>query len=400
MSKKADSFLADHLDEREDGLDWDVAVSDVSVKCGVQSNTAEQYIRRSPAAVIEETADGRVVKLPKYAGTTITKTDDEIVEQPVGKPTGKKFGNIPILQDVGHPEVPTDAKTGYIRRRMNPNNASSSTSNRQSQSSDLSRKTDVQVVTSAMADPDFSTLLIGKHGVGKDYLIMHICANINQPVVRLVANDDPDFVELLIGTFAPDENGDFVRQKGLLQISLENGYCLVLDEFNNLSGKVQTMLNKILEDSGKNELVIPQTNEVIEPHEEFRFVGTMNPNDVGYGGREELDQATGSRFIPIKLPALEQSGEKKVVAQETNWDEDGRELRRLLDADSGLITGLRNLHYMGKLPTYISTRDVIQIGRMSERLGSPEAGAEIVLSGRVGPEHEETVRSEIYDTQW
>jgi nitric oxide reductase NorQ protein/cobaltochelatase CobS len=332
---------------------------------------------------------GKVVVDPEESDETIIHDSDGMLEQEVGDPRGDTFGELPVLEDNGHPEVPREHETGYIRRRMTGGSYSS-----------LSRKTDVQVVSSAMADSDFSTLLIGKHGVGKDKLILHICAKTNRPVIRLVANDDPDFIDLLVGTYQPNGDGDFVHKKGLLTIAIENGYTFVIDEFNALTGKVQTMLNMILESSDQNQLTIPETNEVIEPHEQFRFVATQNPNEVGYGGREDLDQATSSRFIPIEVPPLETSGEKKVVAGQTSWDENDRELDILLSEDGGVITGIRSLKEMGKVSTWVSTRDVIQIGRMAERLGDVQAAAELVLLGRASPEDKDAIQSNLQDQNW
>ena len=389
MSKQANKFLKQFLDDREEGARWERVVNEVQRTCGVQSNTAEQYIRRSDEAIAEETADGdRKVFSPEYAGAAATAEDGKLLEKEVGEPTGQTFGELEILQDVGHPEVPTEHENDYIRRRMSNDGSA------------LGRKTDIKVVTSAMADDDFSTMLEGKHGVGKDKLVLHICAKTNRPVVRLVANDDPDFVDLLIGTYAPDSSGNFTRKKGLLQVAIENGYTFILDEFNSLSGKVQTMLNKMLEDSDQSTLVIPETNEVIEPHEQFNFVATMNPNEVGYGGREDLDQATASRFIPIEIPPLQESGEKRVVASASDWDQDNPDLDRLLRNDGGVISGIRTLHDMGKVSTWVSTRDVIQIARMAEKLNDTKAAAELVLVGRASPEDKDPIQSNIDDHNW
>lgn len=391
-TQQSERILEELLDDptKGEGVSFDYAVRELKRKCNIKDSTAEAYVRTSEVATTQVDSNGdKVIMKPEDAGETIMKSDDEIVEEEVGSRTGSTFGELPVLSDNGHPEIPRSHEDGYIRRRMSDDRRSA-----------LHKKTDVQVVTSTMADPDFSTMLIGKHGVGKDALILHICANTNRPVIRLVANDDPDFVDLLVGTYAPDGDGAFTFKKGLLTIAIENGYTFVLDEFNNLSGKIQTMLNKILEDSDQNQLVIPETNQVIEPHEEFIFVATQNPNEVGYGGREDLDAATSSRFIPVEVPPLQESGERKVVANETHWDSDSRELDQLL-GDGGVVTGIRQLHtQMGKVSTWVSTRDLIQIGRMAERLGSVEAAAEMVLVGRADPDDENPIKDAIKDNNW
>lgn len=388
MSQQANKFLEEFLADRGE-VPFDRVVQEVRHACDVKRNTAQTYIRKSDKAAIEMTPDGdKVVVEPGTNGTTVIHEEDEVLEQEVGDRTGSKFGSLPVLEDEGHPEVPRAHETGYFRRRMGDG------------SSGLGQKTDVQVVTATMVDPDFSTLLKGKHGVGKDKCVLHICANTNRPVIRLVANDDPDFVDLLVGTYRPDGDGGFTFKKGLLTVAIENGYTFVMDEFNSLSGKVQTMLNKILEGSDQSKLVIPETNQIIKPHEEFIFVGTMNPNELGYGGREDLDQATGSRFVPVPMPPLGEDAEKQVVAQETDWEKDGQELDKLLRENGGVVAGLRNMHEMGNIATWVSTRDVIQIGRMAQRLGDIEAACEVVLVGRADPTDKQTIKNAIKDQRW
>lgn len=389
-SKQANRLLRKLLEDEQDGLPFDEVTLRVMDRCGVQENTAETYVRRSDHTHVEHDMDGnKVVVSPEHASETMVH-GDEVIEKEVGSPTGDKFGELDILEDVSHPLVEEikQHETGYIRRRMGDKDM------------ELNKKTDVQVFTSIMQDPDYSVQIIGKHGVGKDKLALHTCANTNRPVLRLVANDDPDFVDLIVGTYAPDGNGDFVHKKGLLTIAIQNGYTFILDEFNLLSGKVQSMLNMILESADQNRLVIPETNEVINPHPQFKFVATQNPDEVGYSGRESVDQATGSRFIPMTLPPLDGESERMVVAQETHWDKDSYDLRQLLREDGGVITGARTLHDMGKVSTWVSTRDVIQVGRMTEKLGSVRAAAELVLLGRADPEDKDPIGDCISDHRW
>lgn len=388
-SEQSEQIIRELLDKHDEVI-FDHALDEIKHRCDVKDSTAQAYIRTSQYAVTQMGTDGtKVLVSPEDAGETMAQGDDEVIQQEVGSPVGQTFGELDILKDEGHPEIKRHHEEGYVRRRMS-----------QDQKSALHRKTDVQVVTSSMADDDFSTLLIGKHGVGKDKLVLHICANTNRPSIRLVGNDDPDFVDLLVGTYAPNADGGFEFKKGLLTIAIENGYTFILDEFNTLSGKVQSMLNKILEGADQSQLVIPETNQVIEPHDQFIFVATQNPNEVGYGGREDLNMATGSRFFPIKIPPLQEEGEKKVVAQETHWEQNDRDLDKLIGRN-GVVTGIRALHTdMGKISTWMSTRDVIQVGRMANRLGSTQAAAEIVLVGRADPEDEQPIRDAINDQNW
>lgn len=389
-TKKANELLRDLVERGEDGAySHEVAVEKVQKACNIKKESAKAYIRRADSVAIETRMNGEKVITKPGDGETVIHDEGEVLEKEVGKPTGSYFSELEVLEDVGHPMVSTESKDGYIRRRMGSGEGKSA----------LSRKTDVQVVTSTMSLEDFSTLLIGKHGVGKDHLALHICANTNRPDIRLVANDDPDFVDLLVGSYAPDGDGEWEHRKGLLTVAIENGYTFILDEFNALSGKVQTMLNMILEDADKSQLVIPESNEVIEPHPEFNFIGTMNPNEIGYSGREDLDQATGSRFVPVEIPPLQEEGERKVVAANSELGWNSSDMDNLLGS-GGIIPAVRSLHEMGQTSTWYSTRDVIQIAQMAEKLGDVQSAAEVVMVGRAEPTDRDPIRDEITDKKW
>lgn len=384
MSQQSEKLIDDMLEEADGSLDWDRVKSTLVGELDVMSMTARKYINDSEVAevVVDDTGNRRVIRAEYASGDTVLADEEKLV-QPVGKPTGDMFGNLSVLSEIDHPWIPRAHKTGYFRRQV------------------TDRKTDVSVVTATMADDDYSTLLIGKHGVGKDKLVLHICANTNRPVIRpTFTSGAGDLVDLLIGHYTPDEDGGFTFRKGLLTIALENGYVFVADEINMVEGRIQTQMNDILEDADQAQLTIPETNEVIKPHPEFKFIGTMNPPTMEYGGTNELNAAFASRFFPIKLPELDTSSEKKVVAGETNWSVDDEELSILLD-DDGIITAIRGLHESGKIRTWISTREVIKIGRMADTLGDTREATALILKGTVHPENEDAIESVVDDdTRW
>lgn len=382
LSQQSNKILEQALAENDGELSWEEAVARIKEGCNVQRNTAETYIRRSDKADIDTTLTGeKVVVDPSQSGETILHDEEGVLKMEVGERTSTKFGNLPVLQDVGHPLVPTEHKNGYYRRKV------------------IGRKSDVQVVTATMADPDFSTLLEGEAGVGKDKLVMHICANTNRPILRITASSNEDLIEVLIGHYSASEDG-FEFRKGLAAIAVEYGYVLVIDEFNMLEGKTQARLNGLLESADSSSLTIPETNEVIEPHPEFMFIGTQNPQKVGYGGTESLNQATQSRFFTVEIPPLDASSEKFVVSDATGWDPNDDDLNVLLGANGGVIPGIRALYKSGKISTWVSTRDAIKIGRMAESLGDAQTAAELVLVGSASPEDKEPIRSAINDQRW
>lgn len=390
-TKQANRLMAEVIKQKEE-IDFTELSDRVQSELGIQESSANAYIHSSNETDVLRREGRKVVSQPTESTPTspsdsTMETGETAVGMDAGGSTEEKYGSLTILEDVGHPAVP-EGHDDYIRRRMGEKGTG------------LGTKTDVEIVTSTMNNKDFGTLLVGKHGVGKDKLILHICEKTNRPMLRLVGNDDPDFVNTLVGSYAPNEDGEFEHRKGLLTMAIEHGYVFMIDEFNALSGKVQTMLNMILEDSNQSQLVIPETNEVVEPHPEFRFVATQNPNEVGYGGREMLDHATASRFFQIDLPPLPHKGEKRVVASQTKWDSDNDDLNMLLRPDGGIVSGIRTQYEMGNISTWVSTRDVIQIAQMAHSIGDVQAASELVLVGRASPEDEEPIRSSINDQNW
>lgn len=397
-SNEANSVMANVIEEN-----GKTAFKDMSKKlmdeCSIAQSTANTYIHDSAEIEVLRRDGVRYVVERKSsldeiqetvsptAGLDVEKKEEEEINNEVGGPTGETFHGLSVLEDVGHPDVPEGHQT-YIPRRMGE------------RSTELGKNTDLDIVTNTMESDNFGTLLVGKHGVGKDKLILHICEETNRPVIRMVGNDDPDFVSLLVGSYAPNDDGDFEHREGLLTKAIKNGYVFVIDEFNALSGKVQTMLNMILEDSTQSQLTIPETNEVVEPHDEFKFVATQNPNEVGYGGREMLDHATASRFFPVDIPPLPPEGEKRVVASQTDLEVDDNSLDMLLKEKTGIVTSIRNMHDIGNISTWVSTRDVIQIAEMASNLGDVKAATELILTGRAAPEDEEPIRSSIRDQNW
>lgn len=388
MPSKQSKKLMRSLVEENGGTEHFTELSDVlREECNIAKSTADTYIYDYHEVAIEKNDIGeRVVTLTDGSQGTGKKAEDNEIEQEIGKETNDEFHELPVLEDVDHSLVP-EGHDDYFPRRMGETGT------------ELGKVVDLDVVGATMSDPDFSTLLIGKHGIGKDKMILHICEKTNRPVVRLVGNDDPDFLSLLVGSYAPGEDGNFSHRKGLLTVAVEKGYTFVIDEFNSLSGKVQTMLNSILEDSDQSELVIPETNEVVEPHPEFNFVATMNPNEIGYAGREQLDAATASRFIPIELPQIREDGEREIIASQTHWKKNCDDLDNLIGSE-GVIRGIRARYESGSITTWISTRDVIQIAKMSQKLGSVEAAVEMVLVGRSSPEDKEPIRSVVRNQRW
>lgn len=57
-------------------------------------------------------------------------------------------------------------------------------------------------------------------------------------------------------------------------------------------------LNRLLDDN--RELYLPETNETVKPHANFRLFATQNPSGA-YGGRKPLSRAFRNRFVELHM---------------------------------------------------------------------------------------------------
>lgn len=259
--------------------------------------------------------------------------------RPPGEETDRTFRHLPVRADVDHPLVP-ELDHEYYERDL-PGTDS----------------TDVDVVTKALADGDFWVNLVGHAGVGKNVLIRHIAERTNTPVVRFGASDDISY-EDFTGAYAPRPDGDgFEFRYGVGAAAVKYGWWLVVDEINAAPPEIMTALHQVTEEGDNAELLVRETQEVVTPHDNFRLVGTMNPN---YAGTQELNKAFASRAYHVRLEYLSAHRERRILEEKT--DLDGPALRQL----TMFAESVRSRLQSGEIRTPVTTRHLIQIGRMAE----------------------------------
>lgn len=141
----------------------------------------------------------------------------------------------------------------------------------------------------------FPVLLQGPTSSGKTSMIEFLANKSGNKFVRINNHEHTDLQEYL-GTYVSDQDGSLRYQEGVLVQALRQGHWIVLDELNLAPTDVLEALNRLLDDN--RELLIPETQEVIRPHENFMLFATQNPAGL-YGGRKQLSRAFRNRFLEL-----------------------------------------------------------------------------------------------------
>ena len=141
----------------------------------------------------------------------------------------------------------------------------------------------------------FPVLLQGPTSSGKTSMIEYLARISGNKFVRINNHEHTDLQEYL-GTYISGPDGRLQYQEGVLVHALREGYWVVLDELNLAPTDVLEALNRLLDDN--RELLIPETQQVVRPHENFMLFATQNPPGM-YGGRKVLSRAFRNRFLEL-----------------------------------------------------------------------------------------------------
>ena len=160
-----------------------------------------------------------------------------------------------------------------------------------------SAKKNVRSLARAVAAGPWNVLLEGPTSAGKTTVVEFLAAYCGHRCLRINNHEHTD-VQEYTGFYTSDSSGKFRFKDGILVEALRNGYWLILDELNLAPSEVLESLNRLLDDN--RELFIPETNEVIRPHPNFRLFATQNPSGV-YGGRKPLSRAFRNRFVELHI---------------------------------------------------------------------------------------------------
>lgn len=141
----------------------------------------------------------------------------------------------------------------------------------------------------------FPVLLQGPTSSGKTSMIGYLARISGNHCVRINNHEHTDLQEYL-GSYISGPDGRLQYEEGILVRALREGHWIILDELNLAPTDVLEALNRLLDDN--KELLVPETQQVIKPHENFMLFATQNPPGM-YGGRKMLSRAFRNRFLEL-----------------------------------------------------------------------------------------------------
>ena len=172
-----------------------------------------------------------------------------------------------------------------------------------------------------LSDPmDDSLFLVGPTGSGKTSLILEAAGRLNWPALQTNAHSRLEW-PVLVGhhslTVEP-ATGDqkMVFVDGPLTMAIERGFIFILDEMDFLDPSTASALNAVLE--GRPLVIAEDGGRIIQPHPNFRFVGTANTagqgDDTGlYGGTQQQNLATMDRYRTLRVSYMDPADEVEVL---------------------------------------------------------------------------------------
>ena len=199
-------------------------------------------------------------------------------------------------------------------------------------------------------------LLDGPTGCGKSSLLEQACHRFQKRLFRIACHGRMEFSDLvgrvvLVDNGAGNTTTQFIH--GPLVNAMKSGGAFLLDEVNFLPPPMVGAMNTVL-DGGP--LLIPETNELIIPHTDFRIAATGNAvaggNDVSaYKGTNRMNLAFLQRFNAIKCHFLPPLQEVQVLHKQAPLI-NGLILQKIVE----IANLVRQLHSDGSITTTIGTR--------------------------------------------
>ncbi|RDA83003.1 hypothetical protein CP532_4393 [Ophiocordyceps camponoti-leonardi (nom. inval.)] len=201
----------------------------------------------------------------------------------------------------------------------------------------------------------FPILIQGPTSAGKTSMIEYLANFTGNTFVRINNHEHTDLQEYL-GTYVSGPDGKLRFQEGLLVEAMRQGYWIVLDELNLAPTDVLEALNRLLDDN--RELLIPETQEVVRPHESFILFATQNPPGL-YGGRKVLSRAFRNRFLELHFDDIPED-ELEFILQQRCRNTSPPDCRRIVNVYKELSRLRQSSRLFESKDSFATLRDLFR----------------------------------------
>ncbi|KAI0389407.1 midasin [Xylariaceae sp. FL0594] len=240
----------------------------------------------------------------------------------------------------------------------------------------------------------FPVLIQGPTSAGKTSMIEYLANYSGNKFVRINNHEHTDLQEYL-GTYVSDATGKLQFQEGLLVQALRQGHWIVLDELNLAPTDVLEALNRLLDDN--RELLIPETQEVVRPHENFMLFATQNPAGL-YGGRKALSRAFRNRFLELHFDDIPED-ELETILQKRSLYTAPSDCKRIVNVYKELSRLRQTSRLFENKDSFATLRDLFRWAlRNAETRDEIAANGFMLLAERVRNEEERLAVKQVIET--
>ncbi|KAI2471676.1 midasin, partial [Annulohypoxylon bovei var. microspora] len=240
----------------------------------------------------------------------------------------------------------------------------------------------------------FPILVQGPTSAGKTSMIEYLANFSGNKFVRINNHEHTDLQEYL-GTYISDADGKLRFQEGLLVQALRQGHWIVLDELNLAPTDVLEALNRLLDDN--RELLIPETQEVVRPHENFMLFATQNPPGL-YGGRKVLSRAFRNRFLELHFDDIPED-ELEIILQKRSLYTAPSDCKRIVNVYKELSRLRQTSRMFENKDSFATLRDLFRWAlRGAETREEIAANGFMLLAERVRNEEERVAVKKVIET--
>ncbi|KAF9769272.1 hypothetical protein IL306_013319, partial [Fusarium sp. DS 682] len=239
----------------------------------------------------------------------------------------------------------------------------------------------------------FPILIQGPTSAGKTSMIEYLANFTGNKFVRINNHEHTDLQEYL-GTYISGSDGKLRFQEGILVQAMRQGHWIVLDELNLAPTDVLEALNRLLDDN--RELLIPETQEIVKPHENFILFATQNPPGL-YGGRKVLSRAFRNRFLELHFDDIPED-ELEFILQQRSRNTSPPDCRRIVTVYKELSRLRQTSRLFEQKDSFATLRDLFRWAlREADTREEIAAHGFMLLAERVRNEEERIAVKEVIE---